>query len=354
MKRFIVLLLLAACGETTPPLARVWTVREYVARRTDERPIFGGWAPKQLVVATGETLPFSTATQGPGQGLPVFPAVADSVSVGFNLLDIWQDHPDLWIQPVYIPSRPDGSVRVETSTIFAAGLASTFYSPWWRQTFVKLDDAEVPDFVTPYAALKPRAEAPLLGGLVLCPIMPGPDFDVAAAENDSPRHPITNVALRRSNKRVAFVDGVATDYIDFGLGRAPWDGQVMFAGSMYVFITAAGVAPPLAVVLPSAPRAHGFLYRVEVPIPAGAKAFVPSNRPDLRAALGDLAPDVDPALDVNQHRALQLVRNPACLTPQAFSTCNWLDSEKAVQVLEPSFRRKPVQVSIAVLDAVTP
>lgn len=344
-------LVVLGCGETAPPLAKVWTPREYAARRAEERPVFGGWAPRELLVTEGERIPYSTTLQGPGFGLPVFPGVSNGQSVGFLLLDIWQDHPEVWIQPVYIPADPDG-VQRDAPTIFPVGLGSTFYTAWWQQAFVRLTDDELPSFTSVTAALNGRP-APTLGNVVLCPVMPSNEYDAASAAGQAPTHPLTGAVLARGIKRTAWINGVLTDYLLFGSGRVPSDGQHLIASSMYVFVNSAGPLP-LTAILPPGPRAHGWLDRVEVPLPATARVFVPSNRPDLRAALGPLAPDVDPALDVHAARALQVVRNPACLTPADFATCQWFDSEASLAPLEATFRRRPVQVSIAVLDVVTP
>lgn len=190
---------------------------------------------------------------------------------------------------------------------------------------------------------------PTLGTVVLCPIVPSAEFSVSAAAGQPIRHPLTNAALRGSRPRKAWFEGRELDYLGFGVGRLEADGQQLVQRSLYVFVDAAGASLPLAAVFPPAASATGFFDRVDVPLPAGAKVFVPADRPDLKASLGDLAPDVEAALNVNAARALQVVTNPECLTPAAFSTCRWLDSEAALERYKSTFIRRPVQVTAPVL-----
>lgn len=351
MRPVVVLVLLAsACAPPAGPLAKVWTPREFFAKRAETKPLFGGWAPAELLVTEGQPIPYSTRTQGPGEGLPVFPGVSEGRAIGFVITDIWQDHPQPWIQPVWMSSSRDApsTRRMGVENVFPVGLDSTFYSPWWRAQFVPIDDGEA---LTHSKQVLDRGP-PVGGGLVMCPFTGRDSIDVAA-EAGGVRHPLTSKLLTGATKAKGYVDGVLHPYLDFGPGRAQWHDQELVAADLFVF-TKDGAALPVATVWPADPARNGFLNRVEVPVPARAAFFVPSNRADLRMALGALAPDVDPALDAFPEYGLRLARDPACFTMPTFpASCDWLDTQAKVKVL-PGQKRTTVQLSAAVLSEVTP
>lgn len=351
----VLLLVMVACAPAPAPTAKVWTPREFFGKRAETKPIFGGWAPAQLLVTEGQPIPFTTRVQGPFEGLPVFPGVSDGRAVGFVITDVWQDHPEPWVQPVYVPaSMPaDGAPRERgVSSVFPVGLDSTFYSPWWRMEFVPLDDTEATSLSSSKQVLE-RKTARTMGPLVLCPIVPRSSFDVAAEVATKPLHPLTGVALAGPEQKSAFVDGEPVQYLGFGPGRAPFEGQRLVESDVFVFVKD-GASLPVAAVMPAVARAHGFLRRVDVEVPNGAAFFVPSNRPDLRAPLGELAPPVAASLDQFQAYALRLAKDPACFSSPSFpSACDWLDSHETVRGL-PFATRRDVQLTAAVLDEVLP
>lgn len=351
MRHLVVVVLLAsACVPPAGPLAKVWTPREFFAKRAETKPIFGGWAPAELLVVEGQPIPYSARTQGPGEGLPVFPGVAESRAIGFVITDIWQDHPQPWLQPVWMSSsRETPSVRRPgVENVFSVSLDSTFYSPWWRTEFVPIDEGE--ELTTSKQVLDRGAGVD--GALVMCPFTSRDSIDVVA-EAGGVRHPLTSKLLNGATKAKGYVDGVLHPYLDFGPGRAQWHDQELDPADLFVF-TKAGAALPVATVWPADPARHGFLTRIEVPVPAGAAFFVPSNRADLKKGLDGLAPDVDAALDAFPEYALRLVRNPACFSMPNFPTsCDWLDTQAKVKVL-PGQKRTTVQLSAAVLSEVTP
>lgn len=347
----VVVLLASACAPPAGPLAKVWTPREFFAKReATPQPNFGGWKPAELIVVENQTIPYSTRTQGPGEGLPVFPGVSEGRAIGYVITDVWQDHPQPWIQPVWMSSsRETPSVRrAGVENVFPVGLDSTFYSPWWHVEFVPIDEGEV---LKSSKQILDRG-APVAGGLVMCPFTSRDSIDVAA-EAGGVRHPLTSKLLNGAVKAKGFVDGVLHPYLDFGPGRAQWHDQELDAFDLFVF-TKAGAALPVATVWPADPARHGFLTRVEVPVPTGAAFFVPSNRADLKKGLEGLAPDVDAALDAFPEYALRLARNPACFAMPTFpASCDWLDTQAKVKVL-PGQKRTTVQLSAAVLSEVTP
>lgn len=338
MRLCVLLLVVAvatACQPPAGPLAKVWTPREYFAKRAVTEPVFGGWAPADLLVEAGQRIPYSTRTQATGEGLTVFPGVSAGRAVGFVITDIWQDHPDPWVQPVWIPAT-EGTApvpRTDANTIFPVGLDSTFYSPWWRAQLVPVSDADAASLRSARAVVR-EGRVFLDGPLVLCPIISPRTVAVAADATGATRHPLTGALLVPPEPKTAWVEGVETSYLSFGPGRAPFDGQSLVEAELFVF-TRGGVALPLAAVLPDDARGHGFLRRVEVPFPKDAAVFVPSNRPDLRERLGDLAPAVEPALDGFSEYALRVARSPDCFRAGFPASCDWLDSPVKLRTLPP-------------------
>jgi hypothetical protein len=359
----VLLLVMVACAPPPAPTAKVWTPREFSAKRAVTEPLFGGWAPSELLVTEGQPIPFTTRKQGPFEGLTVFPGVSDGRAVGFVITDIWKDHPAPWVQPVY-RSAYKSDVGVVTKRemvpgVFPVGLDSTFYSPWWRMELVLLEEAESTSLKSSKLALDQKADR-TMGPLVLCPIVPSTDeipprstFDVAAETVRKPVHPLTGAGLQSPPKNSAFVDDKQVVYLEFGPGRAPFDGQRLIESELFVFVKD-GKALPVAAVMPAAARAHGFLRRVEVEVPKGAAFFVPSNRSDLSAPLGELAPPVAGSLDGFQEYGLRLARDPACFSSPNFPrACDWLDAPEKVRDL-PFVTRREVQLTAAVLDEVSP
>ncbi|MBL8923676.1 MAG: hypothetical protein JNJ54_32780 [Myxococcaceae bacterium] len=325
----------AACQPAPGPAAKVWTPREYFAKRTVTEPVFGGWAPADLLVEAGQRIPFSTRTQAMGEGLTVFPGVSAGRAVGFVITDIWQDHPDPWVQPVWMPATPGTPPvrRRDVNTIFPVGLDSTFYSPWWRAQLVPVSDEDAATLTSARAVLR-HESAFVDGPLVLCPIISPSTVRVAADGTGATRHPLTGALLVSPEPSTAWVEGVETPYLSFGPGLAPLEGQLVAEAELFVF-TQGGAALPVAAVLPDDARGRAFLRRVEVPLPEGAAVFVPSNRPDLAARLGPLAPTVSPALDSFPEYALRVARKPDCFQAGFPASCDWLDSPAKLRTLPP-------------------
>lgn len=359
MSRLLVLLAATGCAVPAGPEAKVWTPREFSAKRAaDPQPDFGGWKPNELIVTEGTPIPFSTDTQGSGEGLTVFPGVSDRAAIGFVITDLWRDSPEPWVQPVWVPATLDMPPvrRTGRPNIFPMGLDSTFYSPWWVAQMVQVSDAQVEALRDARSVLLHRVTPP--GPLVLCPVIEPASVTIASVSaNDAPRHPLTRRALERPDKATALVDGDPVTYLDFGMGRAPFEGQRLVESDLFVFVRG-GKALPVAAIWPSNAFANGFLRRVEVELPEGAAFFVPSNRQDLRTTLGVLAPDVDASLDRFPEYGLRAVRNPACFsTPAAFPQgCEWLDAQDVIRRVVPveRFKRTTVQLTAAVLRELPP
>ncbi len=364
-------LALTACTPTPGPDAKVWNAREFIALRGQPRD-FGGWYPSELMVGPDEVIPFSTARQGPGNGLTVFPGVSEGQAIGFLITMLWANHPDPWVQPVWTPVNQNGVRPADVLNIFPVGLESNFSSPYWKTVFLK-DEALTPTTFRSARDVLNSKVVPTDGPLVFCPIVPD-DVTVAGAAQGFPVHPLTGTPFGfRSNAAqpfarltpaAAWVENQTVSYLPLGPSRQSYTNQTLEESPLYVFVTKLGERPlPLAAVWPPGPRGRSLLNRVDVELPPGAGAFVPANRPDLREALvargvpTSALTDVSVALDAFPAFALRVATNPACFQDVANfpGGCRWLDSEAAVLGLREDLRRaQPVQLAAAVLDPVTP
>ncbi len=351
----IVLLVLtgvaSGCSQPGPATAKLFTPKAFLAPADEVD--FGGWAPKELAVASTELIPFSTERQRDGYGLPVRPGVSEGRALGFVITDIWEDHPEPWVQPVWhLATDASPPVPRGRPSIFPVDVDSTFYSPWWRQVLVA-QPADEGDLHGAREVLTHRlVETP---NLILCPLVPE-GVSVARPEGAPVRHPLTRRELKAPPSGSGVVEGKPVSYLAFGAGLAPFEKQRLVEAELFVF-THAGKPVPVAAVLPPDALHHAYLARVEVRLPDDAKVFVPSNRSDLRVALGDLAPMVGPELDGFPEYALRVARSSACFTlPDFPAGCDWLDSQAKVRAALPAsaFVSTHVEVTAPVLEEVMP
>lgn len=341
-------LLLAACAPGTDvPDAKFWTVSHFIKAR-DKNPDFGGYFPKDLVVPQGEPLVFLSGTQNEGQGLTLFPAVAEGKAASFVITEIWANWPDPWVQPVYLPRDEAGRPMQDARTVFPVDVVSTFYSPFWRAEELLTPDLDEDTYRSARDVLNaPPGTQRRSGAIVFCPIVP-PETRFA---NDGtgtkdpmtrtlatlkPTPPVVHPGWLPPATSDAWVDGKPVSYFDFGADHAPSDGQVVFDAPAYFFVKAQGGAPlPVAAVLPDEPVRHAFVTRHDVTLPPGALPFIPPNRPELRALLASKGLEVpalsDPSLDAFPQYTLRVAVDPACFADARFpASCDWLDSPARV------------------------
>lgn len=346
-------LALAACNSgPAAPVAKLWTAREFVAAQG--KPLdFGGWRPDELLVPEGGALRFLPGTQQGGPGLTLFPAVVEQGVAAFAITDLWANHPQPWVQPVWGPVDENGAKVTGVWNVFPVDVDSTFYSPFWRMELLFTPGLTPETYQSGRDVLDAKV-ARRSGPIVLCPIVPA---EVRFADDGSgPKDPLTLRALALPAKLSnAWVDGRQVTYYDFGPDRAPADEQTLQEARAYFFVSAPGERPlPLAAVLPAEPKRHSLVRRVDVVIPAGAAPFVPSNRPELKALLearGMTVPVVPAGLDGFSQLALRVAGRPACFEEASFpSDCDWLDSVARIEAFPPGVvSAQPVQLAIAVV-----
>ena len=343
-------LLLAACNPgPASPLAKTWSTRDF-SKPTGN---FGGFLPSELMALEGASLRFQPGNQASGNGLILFPAVADRAVASFIITDIWQDHPEPWVQPVWAPLDENGAPVEGVSNIFPVDVDSTFYSPFWRAELLFTPGLTPTTFRSGRDVLNAKVER-RSGAIILCPIVP---LGTRIAGDDSgSKEPLTlrPVKVPTTTTR-AWVDGREVAYLAVGADRVQADGQNLREALAYFFVSAAGQRPlPVATVLSAEPTRNSLVRRVDVVIPPNAAPFVPSNRPELKALLEarEVAmPMVNPALDVFPEYTLRVATNASCFEDPAFPTaCTWLDTPAVLDAL-PVDRRivQDVQLAIGVV-----
>ena len=350
----------AACnaGPVTTP-AKMWTSRDFLNGH-GQKLSFGGWEPDELLANKGEALRFMPdgGTQQGGPGFTLFPALTDSKVAAFAITDIWSNHPQPWVQPVWAPLDESGARVTGAWNVFPVDVDSTFYSPFWRAELLFTPGLTKDTYKSGRDVLDAKVERRQTA-VVLCPIVPLRDEgdELRFADDGSgSRHPLTLQPLSLPAKPArAWVDGNVVGYFDFGPDRVPADQQTLREASAYFFVSAPGERPlPLVVVLPSDARRHSLVRRVDVVIPTTAAPFVPANRPDLRAMLqarGLTVPLAPASLDAFPELALRVAGTPACFTEPTFPAgCDWLDTRERIEAFAPgTLIEQPVQLAIAVV-----
>lgn len=356
MKKIALLLLLAACNSgPAAPVAKLWTSADYLAKQGQQLN-FGGFFPDDLLRAEGAPLRFQPGTQSGGPGLTLFPGVSEGAPVAFAITDIWQDYPEPWVQPVWIPLDESGVRPAGVINVFPVNVKSTFYSPFWRAEFLLTAGLTDSTYRSARDVLDGKFER-RTGGIILCPIV-AEAGTLFADDGSGPKNPVTLQSIGNllpDKNSHAWVDGKQVTYLDFGPWRASAEGQELLEDPIYFFVQKAGDRPlPLSAVLPGDAFNHSFVHRVDVVLPAGAAAFVPSNRPDLRALLAArdfTVPDVAPALDAFPQYALRVAANPTCFGDANFPTaCDWLDSPERIEQLNQKIEQ-PVYLAVGVAVA---
>jgi len=346
-----------ACAPAELEKAEVWTVANALARKNVNAD-FGGWAPGRLVVQPGERLPFENAQQPGVPGIVIQPGVADGVSAPFVITEVWRNHPTPWVQPVWSPRDPNGPTPLGVRNVFSVDVDSSFYSPFWQLELLVTEGLTETTFRSAREALGSSPERQP-GPLVYCPVVPLKFADpsmrsVFASSIGGPRDPITLRPVPQMAASLAWSETRSIGYLDFGAGRFEQVGQLPEPARAYFFVKRPGdPVLPVASVLPSSPKAHSFLQRVDVQWPDGAAVYVPSSRPELREVLVALDVPVArlaPANDGVPERALQVVLNRACLETGAIADCVWLDSVKAIVDANLMTVEQPVQIAAGVVS----
>jgi hypothetical protein len=354
--------LLLSCTPVPPPVVgKAWPTETFF--KAPEAPFFGPEYPNSMLISTDGGIPWRTplyedagVVSDGTWSLAVQPAFQAGNVAAYVVTEIWDNHPDLWIQPVYHlfkSGQPQGGV-------FGVGVDSNFYSPFWRVYDADLGSREakdvttVADIVNDELLLTKRA-------IWVCPIVPDQLNGVAglaasALNGFAPVRPFTfePVTLPELDDD-AFADGAPVKYLNFGerqigqLYEEGADGTVL-ADDLYVFARAeadGGRTPlHLPAVLADEAGLHAYVRRVDVLL-EDEKVFVPFGYDALRAEVNaELRRDAgpEPAWGIDPQTAaaymLRVATDDSCFHdagsfPQG---CTWLDSEGQIDDLFPPSR----------------
>ncbi len=318
------LVLLAACAPASPPRAIVWPTETFF--RAEARD-FGGFLTTSLADINTHTL-------------KVQPAWGDGAPLGYVVTEIWQNHPDVWVQPVY------NLGATQTETLFGVDTQSTFYSPFWRAWLVN-----APDRGSDYTHVNEINTLPMTKGpMVVCPIVP---------EGVRPNRPV-DVAVGH-----AYVNGAVREYLSFGAERQvaePYEGGeldgVVRPAELYLFARPATdggreLLRELPVVLPQDAFHHAYVRRVDlvldreaVFVPAGDTTGLREKLKGLGVHVPDVSASIDPAI-AELHRG-HVALDGGCFEPAAGfpASCEWLDSQAAIEDRVPAFRHVETDVTL--------
>jgi hypothetical protein len=349
------------CAPATGPEAKLWTVEDFLAARAADKD-FGGWRTSELVTLEGQPIPFRRAPhvdvdalQGPGYGLTVFPAFSEGQPASFVITELWRDHPTPWVQPTWqlvralVPDNPGAAPVAGTQSIFPNGPQATFYSPFWRATYVLAPDASRDTYRSAVGVMNARLPS-AQGPVFYCVLAPA-DGGVAVAGGEARAvHPWllaedvgldggSPLAVRAPAMRTAWVDDAEVSVLAVGADRVSVDGQLPVESRLYTFVAGAdGGLLPIPAVLPNDAFRSSFVRRYDVRVPPGGAVFVPEERAALRAALAArgvavVSPAVDPS--VGRAHLGAVITDTRCLAGDGGLTgCALLDSAAEIEALD--------------------
>jgi hypothetical protein len=350
VKRLLLaVLLLTGCDPTNPVKAGRWTTIE-LAEGARTMGTAGGFPSALFVTPKGGPLPFRAEETPPAlaaeAGWSVLPAYALGQSAAYVVSEVWESHPDPWVQPVYVlvtslnpVVRPtvDGA---RVPNVFGVGADSTFYSPFWQGILVQVREVPPKEGLPDTRAVLAAATQTQLAGKPLCPITP--DGFVIASTHGTPVHPFTGAEVKPLFAGPVRIDGATPSYIDFGADKFEADDSGLVLPTRIFFFTRMieGVRTLLelpAVLADNAAR-NGYARRHDVIlgseaifVPPGAKWDAVRKRLDAPPA----DPNIPAALAASY--ALRVAKTGACFGAAASfpAGCEWVDSEAAIDRLEP-------------------
>ena len=347
----VVLSILCRCVPTSDPPAKRWTGPDiYTAAKAGKT--IGGFDARQLIVLAGAEVPFSGPLYesppkiAPIDAFAILPAFALGQTAAYVVTELWENHPNPWVQPVYMLMAgfdPFERLKVDQKLVpivFGVGRNSTFYSPFWEAYLVLPRGAVGAEGVPDTRAVLSVAKEIREGALLLCPIIPP---ELSFAGNDTAQRPLTAEPVKLPSPGVSRTDGFFEPYVDFGPDRfrADKDGRLISTRIYFfnVLIDGKSTQLPLPAVLADDAATNGFARRVDVILDGNASVFVPGDARwnDLRAQLSKLvvkaplAAATIPAALAAQF-TLRVATNASCFTSAANfpAGCTWLDSESKI------------------------
>jgi hypothetical protein len=305
-------------------------------------------------------------------GLNVLPAFAEGKSAAYAVAEVWQNIPQVWIQPWYVlvtsynPASP-GSTRLPGSlALVDIDTTSWFYSPFWELVYAVVPPNTAPDkYVSAAQLFQDNLEMHRGGGL-FAPLTPDDILPSVAQSAAAPLRPLSNDVVGLPNSVPVALKGTIRPSLVFSAGFTWNSTGVVDETPLFVFsrIDESGQPAPFGLpsvigtgplgsgrparTTPAGIPQFGALSRVYLALlPPTAGIFIPSNQEPLRAyfrSLGGLRIDpISPAIEARpdaKDYVLRVALNSAqCFAaPATFpSGCLWLDSQNAIETgLAPS------------------
>jgi hypothetical protein len=364
----------------------IWTVRELRERATEGRAL-AGWNPGDWVTPRGQPLPqwsppfqrFEQLQPGGHDGLNVLPAFSEGRAAAYSVLEVWEGVPEVWVQPFYVlvtahePSRPGAHPLKGALPLVDIGEESLFYSPFWEVIYVVVPEDTPPDRYTRVLDLFTAGLPMYRGGRLLAPLAPPDVRPAAPRDGKAPLRPLSEDTVASPGTGEAWLRGRRVTYLDYGPGAFSWSTAPERTGvvdevALYLFALpdARGGLEPLGLpaVIGTGPRGparlsssgaprFGALTRPHlVALPAGAGPFIPSSLRALKESLRARGVTVVDAHPTVEHLAgakdylLRVALNPECFEDLAGfpASCQWLDSQAAVEAHVPAAGVRPRDV----------
>jgi hypothetical protein len=359
---------LAGCqtGPSAPP-SRGWTMFDLAAAAADD--------PKQPVLVGVEGapagLPVGLFVAGPGPLIPLKPAFTEGAFSPYMTTNLWQNMPEVWIQPMYIFVNWNAETKRGTPAgrpwIFTVGPTSRYHSPFWRVYWVELPAQPRAEYTSSdqiFADHLVLHEGP---GRLVSLVPKGTRIgDLAGTAPWYGGHPTSALTVRSSD----YLDGNEVSAIDFGQDRFEWNNDLeVVEQPLFVFFACHGggsncelaMVPnvggtgPLfarrpAIAPGGKPRFGSFwrLYFVSLPDSPSLRVFVPPGDDSqymnaiedaVKVMPGTLefTPDAAVAAEANKHFMQMAVNGDTCFhSPESFAGCRWIDSQQALEENLPS------------------
>jgi hypothetical protein len=371
MRGCLLALALVACQSSAPPPSRQWTMFELNQALHDKANVLAG-----AEGAPPDGLRANLFVRAEGPVIPISPAYTEGGFSPYITTNLWANTPEVWVQPMYIvvrdwnPTTQSGTPVTSPPTwIFSVGPKSRFHSPFWRVYFAELPPGGE-------AARYTSAARIIEDGLILHE-GPGrlaalaPPGTTSIEEIDVMRPWWTDRKTQLTMPKVRnqdLLDGESVATIDFGDNRFEWNQElevieqpffVLFAckaGNCEMsFLPNVGGTGPLferrpAIAPNNRPRFGSFwrLYFVRVPADGAAAVLIPPGPPydddELHKKIVDsfnssfdapalgFVPDATMAPRVKKHFLQVALNGKECFkTAEAFETCQWLDSQAAIE-----------------------
>jgi hypothetical protein len=275
-----------------PQESKFWSVEQFMKGPLDPRyantGFFGGFNQRDLVADPSGNTPFSRGAIP--NSLVVRPAFSQGREAAYAITEVWANHPNPWVQPVYL--LPETSVgKRPQGGVFPVGIGSTFYSPFWRAEELQNSDTPLPESAREFL----NANQTLVKKqLIFCPIVPKEFPGVFSSKI----HPISGTLLAEfppsptgeaNGNRAGFVDREKVTYLDVRGTRFSVSGaseQEVVESKIYFFVDKdnAILADEEPAILPNDAFRHSFVRRYNVRRPGPELKSEDGGVPELTSA----------------------------------------------------------------------